>query len=144
MLRLRERLGFGSMIASVIQIVLGLILLLSWLVDRRKRELAFLAGLLLCRSAHGLFSYVSIVADWPHISNAYFALGLSATVFFLVCLVLQMTGERLAWIRWLSALPFAGHLLSDVDFSLRAKPLLSGASWVAVFQFEVAPMKEQK
>ena len=94
----RERRAIPLLIVAEFGIVLAVLLLFGWAIQRDRQDLALLAGVLLSQSLLKIYDYVSIVADWPHRTNLVGAMGLTLTPLFLARFAEHVLRIRAPWL----------------------------------------------
>ncbi|MBI3209809.1 MAG: SpoIIE family protein phosphatase [Candidatus Solibacter usitatus] len=75
----RERYAIPTLAASVIEMILALLLLMVWMIQRERKDLISFAAWLVAEAWVGLFGYTTLVCDWPHLAF-WSGIGLTSTV----------------------------------------------------------------
>ena len=121
----RERLAVTELAIGVFNLVIISVVLLTWLGDRQRRELLYLAGFLLTECALTLSVYPSSALDWSHAVPVITGPALTITGPFLFLLAASICERRIpVWLGiaiWLPSVAHtvmnAGVLLADSDYS---------------------------
>ncbi len=111
----RERVAAGMLAAASIEFILGLLLLVCWLFQSSRRELAWFACFLLIEAVTHGWIFFTLAGDWSHGVTTFVGLALTLGPLFLLQFalplindgVMKKTLQAMAW------LAFALHVVSN-------------------------------
>ena len=117
----RERMATEPLLVSEFEAVLALILLAAWLTQRERKEVPLLAAFLLSECWLLLYDYVSLVGDWPHITNNTAGVCLTLSSLLLAYLAAVTVGRRLRWLKITVWFLLSYHVAVNIEIAVLGK-----------------------
>ena len=113
----RERMATEPLLVSEFEAVLALILLAAWLSQRERKEVPLLAAFLLSECWLLLYDYVSLVGDWPHVTNNTSGVCLTLSSLLLAYLAAVTLGHPLRWLKIAAWFLLSYHVAVNLEIA---------------------------